>query len=120
MKEAEGIMAEIDPNKIDRIIELLEELLKWQRLTSFDKVRSRLESVLDSDKKKAIYELSDGQTTIQEICDAVGVSSTAIVHGYWSEWEAIGIVEEAERKGRREKVFSLADFGIEVPKIAPK
>jgi predicted ArsR family transcriptional regulator len=111
-------MDEIDLNQLDRIIELLEELVKWQRLIAFDQVRSRLESVLDTDKKKAIYELSDGQTTIKEICNAVGVKSTAIIHGYWTEWEAMGIVEQAKRKGRRKRMFSLMDFGIEVPEIA--
>lgn len=96
----------------------LEELVIWQRINGADKVRGLLHTQLDSKEKKAIYQLSDGKMTRDEISAAVKVSTGAI-SGYWSTWYRLGLVSIQKIKGKDRYVrnFDPTDFGIEVPKL---
>ncbi len=103
--------------KFDRIISLLEELLKWTKLQGLEKAQNALTVLLKADAEKLAYEESDGKTS-REISAIVGVSHVTIAN-YWKKWSRAGIVTEIGSKGggtRYKRIFSLQDFGIEVPK----
>ena len=65
-------------DKQDRIIELLEELVKWQRFESMQKVKDTLSELLRADNEKIVYANSDGQKTSREIAEIVGVSHVTV------------------------------------------
>jgi Fic family protein len=111
----------LSEEKIDRIINLLEEILKWQKLQGLEKAQSAIKTLLTNDVEKLAYEFSDGKTS-REVSAVVGVSHVTIAN-YWKKWAKYGIVTEIKAQGggtRYRKIFSLSDFGIDVPKVEKK
>lgn len=104
-----------------REIELLEELVKWIRVTSISQVKKILEDNLETPNEKITYQASDGVTSQGKIADLANVNQSRI-----SEWGKVwirnGIAKAVSAKGgqRAVRLFSLEDFGIEVPDHAPK
>ena len=110
-------MPESVPNNDDRIIEVLEELLKWTKVTSIPKVGEVLAASLPTEQAKLAYFYSDGRSS-REVAQASGCAQSSIV-GYWKKWSRNGIVQPVavQRGDRYKKVFDLTDFGIEIPKV---
>lgn len=105
-------MSEMNDTK--RIIELLEESLKWQRFEGAQLAKKILKDLLSKDVDKLIYHYSDGKGS-KDIAVLAGVSDFT-VRSYWKKWNVEGLVVPSNKfKGRYERVFSLEDFGIEVP-----
>lgn len=104
-----------------KLIELLSEILKWAKFIGKQKLKEILVNVLKEDIDMVIYELSDGKSLreIERICKANGYSiSIFTINGYWDKWAVLGIVEPSKRyKGRYERIVSLTDVGLDVPKI---
>lgn len=94
---------------------LLQKLVTYIKLANYDSIRKRLIAILDSDDKKRVFEATDGKRSVRDIQSATGVTK-ATVSNWWNEWQKEEIVEECkEERGRRRKLLSLSDFGIEVP-----
>lgn len=94
--------------------DILLEILKWTKFQGMQQVKQILETNLDTDIKKIVYELSDGKSSV-EISRIAKVSDWTI-RNYWKSWAPIQIVEiDPNYKGRYRKVFSLKDVGIPVP-----
>jgi len=104
----------------NRTIELLEELVKWTKVTSIPHVKKLLEEILPSPEEKVAYESSDGKPSqeVAKLCN----KSYSTVTVWWKNWIRVGIAESIASKGgqRAKRVFSLYDFGIEIPQLAPK
>jgi hypothetical protein len=101
--------------------ELLEEATIWLRAGSYDKVKKLLQDTLDTPEKKLAYHSSDGKTT-REVGVICNVDFTTIAK-YWKAWYKAGLMKSIPVKGggeRNIRNFDLKDFGIEIPKIAPK
>ena len=95
---------------------ILKEILKWTKFEGMQKVKQLLETTLDSDDKKLIYELSDGRSS-PRIAETVGVAGPT-VRDYWKDWAVLGIVEiHPDYKRRYRRIFSLKEVGIEVPEV---
>ena len=104
-------------NTKDRTVELLEELVKWTRVTSIPHVKKLLLEILASPKERVAYQLSDGRTSRKVAKEAdVGYSTVTL---WWKRWVKAGIAEPISASGgqRAKRVFSLDDFGVEVPEI---
>lgn len=98
------------------IKDILKEILKWIKFEGVHKVKQVLETTLNNNAKKLIYELSDGRPS-PEIAKIAGVSDQT-VRRYWKGWAILGIVEiHPDYKKRYHGVFSLKEVGIEVPEI---
>jgi glycine cleavage system aminomethyltransferase T len=110
-----------EANQQKNLIDLLSEILKWTKFIGKQKLKILLEDALKEDLEKVIYELSDGKSLreMEKICKANGFSvSHATIGNYWDKWAALGIVEPSIRfKGRYERIVSLNDVGLDVPKI---
>ena len=101
------------------IKDILKEILKWTKFEGMQKVKQVLETTLDTDTKKLIYELSDGISS-PKIAKIVGVDP-ATVRDYWKDLAVLGIVEiHPEYKRRYRRIFSLKEVGIEVPEVKEK
>lgn len=101
--------------------ELLKEILKWIRFAGIKGVKEQLEATLETDQKKSVYQLSDGNKTGADINKITG-ASTGAISGYWKKWVRLGLGEKIAVQGgdRFKRAFDLEDFGIEVPEIRTK
>ena len=91
---------------LQQIANTMRELLLWARVMGYPAVKRILESVLDTDEKSLVYQLT-------------GINMRNISE-WGQEWERIGIAEPSRVsviKGRRQRVFDLKDFGFQIPDI---
>jgi len=96
--------------------EILKEILKWTKFEGMQKVKQILETELDTDLRKMVYELSDGLSS-PEIAQIAKIDPSTI-RDYWKDWAVLGIVEiHPEYKKRYRRLFSLKEVGIKVPPI---
>ncbi len=100
--------------------EILREILKLIKVTSFKQVKDILNSILDTDTKKMVYQLSDGKIGSTEVIKK-GKSSTESVSKYWNQWPKLGLGESISAKGgkRFKRSFDLEDFDL-LPKQMKK
>lgn len=98
--------------------QLLKEILKWTKLAGMKDVKNVLISVLNTEEKKRVYQLSDGTNTNAQINKITGVSAGSI-SGYWKKWGKLGLGEKTSVMGgdRFIRNFDLEDFDIPVPKL---
>jgi transposase len=103
-------------HQINEQIEILKEILKWIKFAGAKEVKNVLLTMLDTEQKRLIFHLSDGNRGTLEIAKVAGTSDTT-VRRYWASWARQGIVESLKVRGgeRYKKSFELEDFGIEVP-----
>lgn len=101
--------------KIDKVIQLLEEILKWTRIEGMQRTKTIFDEFVKTDLEKLVYENSNGQNS-REVGTIAQTSHTTVIN-YWKKWSRFGIIEEVLSRGgtRYKRVFSLSDFGIEVP-----
>lgn len=99
------------------IKDILLEILRWTKFEGMQKVKVLLESTLNTDTKKIVYESSNGLSS-PEIAQIAGIAPHT-VRDYWKDWAVLGIVEiHPDFKKRYRRMFSLKEVGIELP--APK
>lgn len=100
---------------LDELKGAMQKLVVYIKLANYDDIRNRLMEILNSDDKKRVFEATDGKRGTRDIESTTGVGKNT-VSDWWNEWQKEGIVEESQEvRGRRCRVLSLADFGIEVP-----
>jgi len=118
MVEKKGEKVDVDPQK--RVIELLEELVKWNKFSSMPNVKKVLLDILPTEENKLAYQFSDGRKS-EEISKIAGVDSSTI-RDWGKIWINVGIAEPMPVKGgeRAKRLFSLEDFGIDIPKPKQK
>jgi hypothetical protein len=108
-------------DQMDELIAIMREMLKWTKFAGSKEVRNVLTAALDSDQKRLVYHLSDGNNGTIKIGEAVGVSSET-VRKYWESWSRQGIVDPIKVQGgqRYKKSFDIEDFGIVLPEPKAK
>ena len=82
----------------NRAEELLAEILKWIKFAGAKEVREVLASTLDTDQKRLIYYLSDGNRGSVEIAKLAATSDRA-VRRFWESWARQGIVDSIKVRG---------------------
>jgi len=98
----------------ERVLQKLEEIAQWLKLQNRSLVKALLEEVLDSDRDKLIYHLSDGERSSTDIAREVGVSQPT-VSNLWRRWRRLGIVlERPDIPGRVRKLCGLEELDIDV------
>lgn len=103
-----------------RVVEILEELLKWMRFSSLPGVRKTLLDLLPTDEHKIAYQNSDGKGS-EEVAKLAGVGASSIQR-WWKQWIKARIAEPSSVRGgeRAKRVFSLDEVGIEIPILKSK
>jgi len=99
-----------------RSVELLQELVKWTKVTSIPQVKKLLLDTLTTDEYKVAYENSDGEKNTRDIAAIVHKGHNTVA-SWWKSWIRLGIAESvsAHRGPRAKRLFSLEDFGITLP-----
>jgi len=100
--------------------EIMREILKWIKVSSYKNVKDFLKSLLDTDTKKLIYQFSDGTNNTIEVVKKAKCSAQT-VSDCWKLWKKIGIGETIDVPGgkRFKRTFDLDDFGL-LPKSPKK
>lgn len=100
----------------DRIVELLEEIVKWVRVMGLGQVKTTLPVALNTEKKALVYHLSDGKNSSVNIASLTGINQPRVTE-FWKEWTSLGLGEQIPAKGgsRFKKSFDLKMFDIPVP-----
>jgi len=101
---------------LEDILETLQEILKWIKFSGVEEVRAVLMKVLDTEQKRLIYNLSDGEHGSVEIGKAANVSDRTVRRN-WDTWSRLGLAQQISVRGgvRLKKSFELEDFGFVVP-----
>ena len=96
------------------------EVAKWLRFQSVPRLREILLRELDVPNKKTAYELTDGEHSRRDIAKEIGIADET-VRNWWERWQELAIVRESENwRGRPQRIVSLGELGIEVPRPRPK
>lgn len=116
MQEEQEFTLKDVAGRIDKLQNTLDKILSWTRFQNLPRLAEVLSQELDDDKKKLVFELSDGTRGYRDVGNDAGVPAPT-VQKWWKRWYNIGILVPSEtRKGRLEKISSLRELGIEIPK----
>ena len=96
------------------IVQLLRELVKWQKFSAITPLKEIIVSTLDKKEKLLVYDMTDGKNKREDIIKETGCSAGAI-SSWWIDWYSKGLLEKGEG-GRYRKIISLGEIGIAVPK----
>ncbi|MFQ5884599.1 MAG: winged helix-turn-helix transcriptional regulator [Thermoplasmata archaeon] len=97
----------------ERLLEVLEDILKWTRFSGIEGLRKVIEALDDQDK--LIYHYADGNRTTREIAERVA-SSQPTVSRRLQELEKRKLVTKNDRN-RWEHIAPLSFLGLEVPDL---
>jgi hypothetical protein len=105
-----------DSNIQERIVRILEEMLRWTKVSSIPFVKSLLLESLPKTKDKLVFRNSDGIRTSREVGALSGIGKDAVI-ARWKKWAKIGIVEAIPFSNgiRGKSLFDLDNFGIDIP-----
>lgn len=94
---------------------VLKEILRWTKFSGMQSVRAVLETNLDDNQKRSIYQLSDGTKGTEEIASLVRAGAET-VRRYWIAWQKLGFGDYVPARGgkRFKRSFDLEEVGIEV------
>lgn len=102
----------MDEDKLNLILDKLDKLIFWLKFTNLENAKEYFANILDTKRKREIYQLSDGRS-IEDIKRAINVTSKSMVPDLWSDWFAKGILIESNKvKGRKVKVIDLKELGL--------
>ena len=94
-----------------QMIALLSEAVRWLRFQGLDKAKAAVAENLNTDKKKHVYELTDGKVSSRDIARLTGVG-VSTVSEWWTEWYSAGIVAKENNAYRH--LFSLSQIGVKI------
>jgi hypothetical protein len=99
---------------IQDAVELLRQIVYWQRFQNRQALRAALEEILTSETDRKIYELTDGKRSQPQIAERAEVSQPTISNK-WKAWRMLGIVYELpDEPGRCCHLASLESVGLAV------
>lgn len=108
-------------NQREALLEKLDELIFWTKLSVMPTMRKIIVDYLRSDIDKLVYELSDGNRSTREIASMVSRGGRDISHvtvaNMWRKWSILNLVMPAQRRGRYKRLISLESIGVEIPQL---
>lgn len=98
---------------------ILREILKWIKFAGMKELKAILVSVLNTEQKKLVYQMSDGSRGTVEIAKVAGFGSNKTVADMWESWLKLSLGEAVPVKGgtRFRRSFDLSEIGIDVPQV---
>ncbi len=94
----------------ERVLAILTDIRNWTRAASYASVKSLLEEALPDAKFRAAYQMTDGNSSREQIRTACKVSPNALL-AMGERCTAMGLMELREDK-KRVRLFDLNDFGL--------
>lgn len=78
----------------------LEKVINILKVSFAKQMAETKKSVLTSETRKQVYDLSDGQHTVSQIADELGVTQPTISH-HLHAMEEVGLVSFEEKEGKK-------------------
>lgn len=94
----------------EKILEILTDIRNWTRAASYSSVRVLLETALPDAKSRAVYQMSDGTRSRDQIRVACKVSPNSMV-SLTQRCAAMGLMK-VTHDNKRIRLFDLADFNM--------
>ncbi len=89
--------------------EILLEILNWQKLQGLKILRELIPLLFDDEKKKMVYELTDGKNSQTDIAKKIGIAGGTISN-WWNLWYSYGLL--LKEKNRYKKLISLKEIEL--------
>lgn len=103
----------MNDDKLDAVLEKLDKLIFWLKFNNLDAAREYFSSVLNTERKKEIYQLTDGSRGISELMKMLNIKSKSMIPDLYAEWLRKGILIEFPKvKDRKIKVIDLKELGF--------
>lgn len=102
-------MSDKDTNEI---VERLDEIIFWLRFTHLQEAQKYFELILNSERKKDVYQLTDGTHSINQIMEKLGIKSKSQIPDWYAEWTTKGILRESETNGKKIRLVDLKELGL--------
>jgi hypothetical protein len=108
-------MADVPQDALARLVEVVEDQLRWQRAAVLPQVRQTIATALNTKAKRQAYEMHDGQTKGTDISKAVGTSKQNL-SGWTRDWRDLGIAYDVRVEGcsRIRHLASLRSLGLDL------
>lgn len=92
----------------------LNEIKRILKILSIKGLKEIIESEINTADKRKVYDLNDGIRTTREISEISGVNIRYISE-WGQDWEKKGLLtaESPSSRGKRKRIFSLDDLGID-------
>ncbi|MFN8385381.1 MAG: hypothetical protein U0X92_03055 [Anaerolineales bacterium] len=102
----------MNEEKLDVVIEKLDKLIFWLKFSHLEAAKEYFGKILNTDRKKVIYQLSDGRS-VADIKKHLKIVSKSAIPDLWADWFAKGIlIDSSTSKGRKKKVIDLRELGL--------
>jgi hypothetical protein len=106
-----------------RMLDVLEEILLWTRVGMYPAVERMMQSQFGNARpeERLAYELLGGDYNYRDIVNIAKKAvpdakiSPATISTWATKWEKFGLVQKNGKAVTR--LFSLLDFGLEVPRV---
>lgn len=95
---------------LNRLVQIAEEQLRWQRAAVTPQVRKSIEQILTTVEQRKAYEMFDGSAASKDVAKAVGKSPQS-VSNWTRNWRDAGIAYEGEQRNICH-LISLSALGI--------
>ena len=96
---------------MERLVELAEEQLRWQRAAVLPAVRETVIQALGTEQQRRAYELCDGTRSSNDVADEVKTSKQNF-SGWTRRWRDLGIAYEVPPGRKIKHLASLKSLGI--------
>ncbi len=99
--------------KMDLMLEKLDKLIFWLKFSNLDTAKEYFGKVLNTDRKKEIYQLTDGSRGIADLMKLLHIKSKSMIPDLYADWINKGILIESTRiKEKKMKVIDLKELGL--------
>jgi hypothetical protein len=103
----------MNEDKLDIVIEKLDKLIFWLKFNNLEAAKEYFAQVLSTDRKKEIYQLTDGSKSIADLMKLLDIKSKSMIPDLYSDWISKGILIESPKiKDRKMKVVDLKELGL--------
>jgi hypothetical protein len=94
----------------EELRELLIEIRNWVRIGFRKDAKDVLIDILNTDKKRRAYQMTDGHARRDDIRKACGMSPNSLLD-LWRDCDDAGLMEVMP-DGKRRRLFDLSKFGL--------
>lgn len=112
--KSEKKLSQLDVNnKLDLILDKMDKLIFWLKVSNLEIAKGYFNKILNTERKKEIYQLTDGTRGINELMRLLNIKSKSVIPDLYSDWIKKGIlIESAKHKDRKIKVIDLRELGL--------
>ncbi len=100
-------------DNMEKLTNMFEEFLMLYKFVNKKTILDTLQSELNSNQLKEIYNLTDGEHSTRDIAGQITQKCGHVtIARLWKQWALKGLVVATERQGRVKAAFNLDEYEI--------